>query len=211
MPVAIVSNERIHQLYSWCSGAFANAGRRFKIDKNTPPEKTYHWRYLKTLAAKIDEYEFDDPTAKLFIETIASYASRTGLKSKGLAVFFQGNILEICKKELDSRQQKYDSTLSRLEASIRFVNGTPKNFLFRAHPDAMQNLVEWYRSKDIYDVYLAYSKSAYSAFLGLDRSKLPPGFPTANSLYLLRLTLGENRDFLDKSKILLQNDWRGAS
>lgn len=208
MTVTYVPDERIHQLYGWCSQAFSLAGKRFQFAKNTPPQNTYHWRYLKTLANKIDEYGFDDNSAKLFIETIIKYANKNNLHAKGIAVLFQSNVLEICKKELDVVQQKFDSTLDKLESSISFVNSTDKNFLYKRNPDAKPNIVEWYRNNDIYDVYLAYSKSAYSAVIRLGDVA---NFPTVNQLYLLRLKLSENTDFLRKSRALLQNDWRGAS
>ena len=204
-----VSDERICQYYVWCQDAFSAVGRRLQFPKGTDQRKTYQWRYLNNLALKVASFGFDDAAAKFFIQVIAEYAKDHRLLDKGLAIFCQSNILDICRKQLDVRQKALEQQLQRLQFVVDWMHTSDgrRQMTFRANPDASPNLVEWYRSGHVNNIFIAFSKSASAAYSEL-RPKYSESLPTQQDIYLLRMRLSENLDFMRKAKALLRDDWR---
>jgi len=202
--------------WKWCQEAFAAQGVKLTFPKNTDPKKTYQWRYVTRLANKIDEWELDRPTAKAFINFAVGYVKEKKLLHKGLSVFFQGNMMDIC---LD-RMQKYASSssdrITQLNSVHKFINDRRNGrsavalLLSRESFGKLRNIVRWYKSGDITEAYLSMSAACTEALSKLaivaphERILLP----TESELCCLAIDLSKDGDFRAKAKSILNNDWR---
>lgn len=189
------SDDRILTIWDWCFQAYLRHGRRISFPKGTDPTKTYQWRFARSLANKIDEWEFDDDTARQFINVAVKYAKNKGLLNKGLAAFHQSNMLQVCYDELQKMQRNRDRTADILSDSHRWVQDKTAGkdpircMLGRIHYDAMCNLSLWYQSSKITPLYMSLSRNCSRALTRL--AKRDPAerglLPSDIELYRMRI------------------------
>ena len=210
-----VSDDMIMTVWEWCSEAYLQLGHRLAFPANTDRTKTYQWRYLRSIATKFVEWEFDDQTSKQFIETAARYCKNAGLLCKGLAALHQSNLLQVCYDEM---QKKIDSSRSHAD-SIRATNiwlserssgDLVKTLLRRRDPDEFCNITKWFQSSRLPKLYLALSKSCSIALARL--SKTHPeereALPRTTTLYMLRSEFLKDPSNVSEVKSILGQDWR---
>jgi len=202
--------------WKWCQAAFASRGRKLTFPKHTDPRKTYQWRYAARLARKIEEWGFDDATAKVFISSAVDYVSEKKLLHKGLSVFFQSNMLEVCYNRIRKHASKIANRIEQLRLAHDFVvvkcAGRPlvSVLLSRDSFDKFRNVVQWYDTGRINILYLALSIGCTSALsklaviAGEERSLLP----TESELYCLAVDFVKDDELRLQAKSILGNDWR---
>jgi len=202
--------------WKWCQEAFAAQGVKLTFPKNTDPKKTYQWRYVTRLANKIDEWELDKPTARAFIHFAVGYMKEKKLLHKGLSVFFQGNMMDVCFDRMQKYASGSSNRLTQIITSHKFVsdrcNGKSAVTLLlnRESFGKLRNIVRWYKSGDIAEAYLSISIVCTEALSKLaivaphERILLP----TESELYCLAINLTKDGDFRSKAKSILDNDWR---
>lgn len=209
-------DQRTFQVWNWCVDSYAKVGQILRFPGNTSPQKTYQWRYAKKLAQKLEEWDFDDNTCQVFIDHVAAYSREKNLLHKGLAAFFQTNILEICYNRLERSYQKSESTvdlLARTKSLLdeRSVKGSIlKGLLDRPAPDALFNLITWYELGEIPKLYMALSKSCTQALAQI--AKLDPDqrsmLPNKSELFITAKNFVSNRASKRQAKVALGIDWR---
>ena len=191
--MATIADDRIIQVYGWCKDAFRQHNRTLTFPKNTDPKKTYNWRYITSLAAKIDDLKLDDLTAQYLILSVADYANEMKLFNKGLSIYFQSNVIEICLNKLN----KEDSANKKLIGSIRdsycwlkekiAKDGT--NILnIKQNLDANPNIVRWHRDGFITTDILSLSKMCQRALSKLSNNHRIL-LPKDTELYLRRMKI----------------------
>ena len=202
--------------WKWCQEAFAQHGIKLTFPKNTNPQKTYQWRYVTRLAHKIDEWELDKPTARAFIYFAVCYIREKRLLHKGLSVFFQNNMMDVCFDRMQKHASSSSNRLMQLSTTREFIAARCRNrptiavLLSRESFDKMRNIVRWFKSGDITAPYLALSTACTEALAKLavvapDERNL---LPSESELCCLAINLTKDGDFRQKAKDILDNDWR---
>ena len=215
MSVVHTSSNDVLKIWEWCSIAWARCGHRLKFPANTDPQKTYQWRFAKRLCEKFAEWGFDDITSQAYIHSAAEYIKERKLLRKGLTVFFQSNLADICYQRLYKARSTTTDRLEALSESKRFVDArtittTIGTLLSRSSLDAYANIVEWYQSNNITQLYIALSKSSTVALHRL--TSLHPAqrvlLPSAAELYGVRASALENIELRNQAEEILDVDWR---
>ncbi|MCK9558606.1 MAG: hypothetical protein M0R50_11290 [Candidatus Cloacimonetes bacterium] len=216
MPQILETPVEILRTWKWCQEAYATHGVKLAFPKDTNPKKTYQWRYATKLANKIDEWELDKQTAKAFINIAVGYIKERNLLHKGMSVFFQDNMIDICYDRMQKHTSCIDDRINRFSATHKFIktkcrNRTPVSVLLgRESFDKMRNIVRWYKSNDITASYLSMSIVCTEALSKLavivpDERNL---LPSDAELYCQAIDLLKNDDFESQAKTILGNDWR---
>ena len=202
--------------WRWCQEAFAQHGVKLAFPKNTNPQKTYQWRYVTKLTNKIDEWGFDTPTAKAFISFAVDYVKEKRLLHKGLSVFFQNNMMDICYKRMHAHSSAVDNKVKNLRATYEFITTRRGQrtaisvLLSRESFDKARNIVRWYQSGDITAAYLAVSAVCTEALARLavvapDERNL---LPSNSELCSLAIGLSKNDELRSQARAILGPDWR---
>ena len=194
MPKIHTDPEVVWKVWRWCCEAFAKHGRILAFPEGTDPQKTYQWRYVSRLARRLEEWDFDDQTSQTFIRSIAEYVRERKLYHKGMSVFFQANILQICYERVVAQDDENDERLESLRASRHFLDAKLRGdslyemLIDRPRLDADANIVRWFRDGKISLWYLALSKSCVRAMAKL--AKVMPKqrclLPKQSDLYFAR-------------------------
>ena len=202
--------------WKWCQEAFAKHGIKLTFPKNTNLQKTYQWRYITRLTHKIDEWGLDKSTARAFINFAVGYVKEKKLLHKGLSVFFQNNMMDICYSRMRKHSSNACSKIERFRETHKFITTRCNNhpvvgvLLSRESFDKMRNIVRWYKSGDIPTSYLATSIACTEALTRLavvapDERNL---LPSESELYCLALEFVRDDDFRTQAKEILDSDWR---
>lgn len=210
-----ISDDTIMTIWEWCSEIYLQLGYKLTFPANTDRTKTYQWRYLKSIAAKFSEWEFDEHTSKRFIRTAARHCKKAGILHKGLASLHQSNITRICYEEILKESESSTDIISSIRAtnawlSERSKGDLIKTLLFRRDPEEYCNLVKWFQSSRVPKLYLALSKSCGIALarLGKTHPEERESLPKTTSLYMLRSEFLKNESNVSDAKSILGNDWR---
>jgi hypothetical protein len=202
--------------WKWCQEAFAQHGIKLTFPKNTNPQKTYQWRYVTKLACKLDEWGLDRSTAKAFINFTVGYVKEKKLLHKGMSVFFQDNMMDVCYDRMRKHSSNACSKIARFQKVHEFIITRCHNksevavLLSRKSFDKMRNIVVWHRAGDITTQYLALSTACTEALskLALVAPDERGLLPTESELYCLAIRCSRDDDFRSKAKTILGNDWR---
>ena len=202
--------------WKWCQEAFAKHGIKLAFPKNTNPQKTYQWRYVTRLTYKIDEWGLDKQTARAFINFAVSYVKEKRLLHKGLSVFFQNNMMDICYSRMQQHSANACNRIERFRTAHKFIETRCGNrsevavLLSRESFDKMRNVVRWYKSGDIPITYLATSVACTEALTRLvvvapdERSLLP----SESELYCAAIDFSRDEDLRSQARTILGKDWR---
>ena len=216
MEIRCVDADRIWTVWNWCSDAYLRNGQRLKFPANTNPSNTYQWRYVKAIAIRFAEWQFDDDTCRKFISIAAKYAKDKGVLRKGLSVLHQSNMLDVCyemlQRESDTDRQSTDSLEFTHKWLMRqFGEADPvKVLLLRPRTGALCNLTQWYKANRISDLYLAMSNSCCRALADLGRMNPEERnlLPKLTKLYSLRCGIARDTTVLKKVRKILDKEWR---
>ena len=202
--------------WRWCQDAFASRGRKLTFPGHTDHKKTYQWRYAARLAQKLEEWGFDDPTSKAFIDFTTDYISEKRLLHKGLSVFFQNNILEICCERMQKHSDRMTNRIEQLKSIHDFIttkcDGKPvvSVLLNRESLDKFRNIVQWFETNKINAIYLSLSSNCTAALsrldiIAADERRL---LPTKSELYCLAVDFTKDDNLRTQAKTILNDDWR---
>lgn len=216
MEKTCINDERIWAIWNWCSDAYLRNGQRLKFPTNTNPINTYQWRYVKAIAQRFEDWQFDDDTCRKFINLATKYAKDKGVLRKGLSVLHQSNMLDICYEMLQREKQFNDQSSNSLESihswlQRKFGDEKPLRVLLdRPREGAMCNLTQWYKANRITEQYLAVSKTCCKALARLGRTHPEERrlLPKQTRLYLLRCDIARDVKTLKKARMILGTDWR---
>lgn len=212
------TEDRVQEVWQWCSEAYIQHGIKLSLPKNTDPQKTYQWRYARSLAKKFEQWDFDEQTSRRFI-AVALKHIKNSRSNKGLAIFHQNNLLDAIYKELQKEISTNRDSLGSLEASHQWVighvgNNMVRSLLCRSDLDSFTNIVRWHQASKLSDLYLSLSYSCFKALAILARSKDRSDLderrllPSAARLYLLRSEFVNDVSRMKKAQEILQSDWR---
>lgn len=222
--MATQTADNIHAIWDWCRDSYLRiAGRRISLPAGTDPTKTYQWRYMEVLAQKFEEWEFDDPLRKEFIDAAVRYAKERKLLSKGLAIFLQKNLLQECYRSLKERANKDDDALAILRRTKAWLDnqlalaqehGTCEDLAelltTRDGIGAYPNIIRWFQGGQLPEVYLAISRSCGIALARLSRQRSEERalLPTDARLFLTRTSVLREARVKFEVRNILSDDWR---
>jgi hypothetical protein len=207
---------RIEQVWDMCRGVYADHGRILSFPAGTDPRKTYQWRYARSLAARLDEWGFDDETSSVLLGIAVRHIKDQGLLHKGLAGLLQNNILDICLQDLKSQQMSGNQSIASIEMINKWFTqqiadqDTDKLLLHRSSPHSLRNISIWYQSSKISALFLSLSKTCCKALVRLE--KLDPQermqMPKSIDLYSIRNRFLRNKQNEIAARKILKSDWR---
>ena len=208
-----IDNE-IWKVWQWCSDTYLQYGIKIAFPANTEPKKTYQWRYASGIVKKFREWEFEEDTAKMFIQIAVVQAKRKGILKKGLAALHQNNLLDMCYKIVIKQNKEQVSIVDSLTTMKKFYDtkiGSKEPLevlLHRASPRALTNITQWYQSNLISDLFIALSKNCCRAVVKLDKTIDTQLLPEQTSLYMLRQDFISDEGNSQKALRIFCNDWR---
>lgn len=212
--------ERIYTVWQWCCDAYNIHGNRtLAFPPGTDPTKTYQWRYLTTLQRKFSEWGFSDEMCREFIATAVRYARDRRLLVKGLSIFHQSNIMEVCYDQMTRRASATAAALaaiaraaSWLDAQRRPQQQSVDRLLERDGLGAFTNLVKWYQAGHLPDQALATIASCQAAVVRLAKINQAERdlLPSTTSLYLIRTSLQQDINTKLRLRSILKDEWRPA-
>lgn len=211
-----VDDNRVLNVWSWCSEAYLRAGRKLSLPAGTDPAKTYQWRYAAAIAKKFEEWDLDDDAAKKFIDIAVRTAKERGMLQKGLAILHQANMLQLCYEKLvaecDNNKRNLDSLRHVRAWFVKKVAGRDalEMLLGRANPDEFCNLTMWYQASRLPPLYLALSSSCRKALARLNRDCPDERgmLPRHTELHLLREEFLKDAGNLKQARDIFAQDWR---
>lgn len=211
-----LSVDHITKIWEWCSEAYLRHNIRLQFPTHTDPTKTYQWRYVKAIAQKFDEWDFDDATAKHFIQIAVDHAKYVGVLRKGLAALHQSNMMSICYDKIQSQSATNQQTINSLRHIHAWLSQRIKNkdlfaaLLVRTEAGDMCNLVKWVRASRISPLYLSLSRNCCRALSRLEQKNPHERemLPKTTTLYMLRTEFLEDTHNFDQAKSIFGSDWR---
>jgi hypothetical protein len=210
-----LNDDKIMMVWDWCSDAYLQHGIRLKLPANTDHTKTYQWRYARSIAKKFAEWDFDEPTAKQFIQIAIRHCKNAGVLRKGLASLHQTNLLQVCYDQLKGRVESNGQSIESIAYIHSWLQSKSsgnllQDLLDRNDPDEYCNIVKWVNASKISRLYLALSKTCGKALARLGKSHPDERMllPKTTTLYMLRSEFIEDSENLKNVKKVLGNDWR---
>jgi hypothetical protein len=216
MKTLLISDEQVWETWNLCSDAYVRHGRKLAFPKNTPPTKTYQWRYAKSLATKFEEWAFDNDTAMKFIDVAVKHAKRNHTLHKGLAALLQGNLPQICYAAVTREEENSQQSLKSLELMKEWldrqigVRPPVTTLLSRSTPHAFCNIAMWYQSSRLSPLFLALSRNcgrALAKLSGQDQTERST-MPSVTDLYRMRSDFVADRHVAKQAQAIFGTDWR---
>lgn len=172
-----------------CQDAYKRFGTDLNFPKDTDPKKTYQWRYLNGITNKFKLWHLTEDEMIDFIDIAVEQAKITGYLHKGLSVLHQNNLLESCYERLQKAGKRQEQNerilLNNHKWLLKQAGGKDlKNILLKTN-GSMKNIVLWYQSHNISELYIALSRLCIAAYSTLSQAELAL-MPTKSQLYLLR-------------------------
>lgn len=209
-----IDDERLWEVWNWCFEAYIRHGKKISFPVNTDYRKTYQWRYISAIATKFEEWQFDEATAKKFIDIAISHSKHVGAFRKGLAALHQGNMLQICfdtlQREMDNSNQSLESLRNvKYWLDTQIGDGDPLDVLLRKDQH-ISNITMWYQASKITPLFLALSKQCGKAIARLARTDPDERLllPKSTNLYKLRTEFLDDDFNKHQAKQLFGSDWR---
>jgi hypothetical protein len=187
-------NQEINDLFTLMQNIYASERIVIRQQPDTPFEKSYAYRYVKSLNERIKMWEFNKAQTEYFIRFVIRYVKHKRIGIKGFSVFHQKNLLESCMKQVLADLESFKRFRANFSAMMKWVrdqakDGDLKTILLK-RTNGVSNLLLWYKSSRITDDMLAVSKELRESLDGLppvERQLLPNDV----QLYLLRGRLKE--------------------
>lgn len=196
---------KIFRLFKYCQDAFRKAGVVIAFPADTPPEKTYKWRYLVNFALKVEELGASEEATIRIVEAVVQYAMTHKQLRKGLALLTNDQILEECTKIAAEAQGHQYGLLTKLESDLALFNSADASA--RNTPRGLPNIVRWYMRGEISRNFLAVSRKAGMAIdrlCGVERGMVP----NYADLFHIRCKLYRNASLKCRIRAILGADFR---
>lgn len=190
----ISESEEINELFTLMQAIYASERIIIRQQPDTPFEKSYAYRYVKSLNERIKQWEFTRSQTEYFIKFVIRYVKHKQIGIKGFSVFHQKNLLESCVKQVLSDLESFRRFRSNCSSMMKWVRdqaeGSDLKTILLKRTNGVSNLLLWYKSSKITDDMLAVSKELRNSldFLPQAERKL---LPSDAQLFLLRGRLKE--------------------
>jgi hypothetical protein len=208
---ATITDDPAWPTWVLCRSVLRSLNYSLRFPKNTDPRKTYQWRYVTTLASRFDEWGFDKPTAKVFLEIAAKKLGAANIRRNGLNCFFSNGLMEAVHKELEALECDQADDLEGIKRSHAFVTAkkdSKQSLLGRN--ESGYNLITWFMADRITASYLALSRSCSSALDAV--RELDPlqadKLPTKAALFAKRRKALTDNEFVLAAKQIIGDDWK---
>ncbi len=211
---AVILEDKLMKIWQWCHDIYLQHGIKLNFPKGTDPTKTYQWRYIKSINKKFDEWEFDDLTAQRYIEIVVSQAKRHNILRKGLAALHQRHMLEYCYNIFTSQITNNSSKQKHLASvkawfDAKIAGEEALNVLLkRSSKRALPNIIIWYQSSQLDDLFISLSKSCSQAARSIKDDAEKRLIPSSTTLYLVRNEFLAEINNSHFAKELFGTDWR---
>ncbi len=216
-----ISDAYIFKLWDICFKAYLQHGYKLSFPHNTDPKRTYHWKYLKSIAVKFNRWEFDEATIIRFIDIAVKRVKYKQLLCKGLSALHQKNLFDLVYKDLMRENEESARLIEIIESSRKYLlsklnSGTSrkelvKALLTREKFNKSYAITNAFMSKKITKQYMAlsYSCNKSISFLKEKNDGDTILLPSLEELYVERChLLSRDAGFVCKLTEILQNDWR---
>ena len=208
------SDNRIMEVWHWCHDSYLQNGNKISFPKHTDPRQTYQWQYLRLMVQKFDEWHFDADTSKKFINVAIGLSKKRGTMMKGLAALHQSNLLETCHSIIIKEEQQNTSQLSALADMKEWFDAKVgeadplEALLARSNRNSFPNIVLWYKSNRLSELFIALSKSCCKAINRIEAASEKQLLPTFASSYVLRMRFLDGVSDVTPFRNIFGNDWR---
>jgi len=185
----MVKDESVATIFNQFKVEMKSVGRKVSFPKDTAPEKTYLYRYLKRFANQVEEWEMDVDMSHMMISLVVRYAKDHGMLDRGAALLTMGSILEVCHQQLSDQVDRREDQYVNIKQCKEFLEG--KDLLERKRPGGYCNLTIWYQTGLLSLAFLSVSKRCLSALAKLpkiERSEFPSKFDLMKSRIALLCT-----------------------
>lgn len=219
--------EAVYRTWNWCASAYLQHGnRKLSMPQDTDPTKTYQWRYMEALARRLQDLELNEQQSRTFIEIAVLYARSHNLLKKGLTIFMQANLLDVCYEELRSRETTQQSTVGIITNTSAWLRQELENYrrksptraaktlidmlLHCETPGGYANIVRWHQAGNLPEHYIVLSRSCGLAISTLAKAKSPDRtlLPKDSRLFMLRTKLLNDSSVRLQVRNILGDDWR---
>ena len=211
MPTTTIDTELNSQLWDWCTEAYLRNGIKLSFPKNTDYKKTYQWRYITSLASKIREWNLDEAATRQFVDIAINYAKTAGVLHKGLSVFHQSNMLQVCYDKLTEMNETSQTAVQMLGETHKWLLSRSDGNLFdtllyRARPTAFCNLTMWHQASKISKLYIAVSRTCARVLSNITGDAERGQLPSQVDLYNIRTSFATNIDNIRQTRRILGED-----
>jgi hypothetical protein len=210
----VISEDKLMKIWQWCHDAYLQYGIKLNFPKGTDPTKTYQWRYIKSISKKFEEWGFDDITSQRYIQIVVSQAKKHNILRKGLAALHQKHMLEYCYNILSNQiidnksiQKHLTTVKSWYDAKIQDQEAL-NVLLKRSSKRALPNLIIWYQSSQLDDLFISLSKACGLAARSIKDEAEKRLIPSSTTLYLVRNEFLSETNNSQFAKQLFGSDWR---
>ncbi len=197
MKVEDATESDIYELYKLCSEAYSQNGIKLKFPKDTDPTKTYQWRYLKSLDSKFKKWNFNDEDRLHFIKYAIGYAKKHKTLHKGLSIFHQSNIMDLCYEDAIKHRNKFENNAKLVLRQHRWLlnqaNGMDIENILTQRRGSTKNIVLWHQSSNLSELYISISKACLKSYRKMTTAELEM-MPSLERLYFLRNSFLVNND-----------------
>jgi len=187
-------SQEIHELFTLMQAVYASERIIIRQQPDTPFEKSYAYRYVKSLNDRLKSWEFNKAQTEYFIKFVIRYVKNKKIGIKGFSVFHQKNLLESCLKQVLTDLESFKRFRKNYALLMKWLReqarDTDLKTILLKRVNGLSNLLLWYKSSRITDDMLAVSKELMESLDGL-----PPAerqlLPSNVQLFLLRGRLKE--------------------
>lgn len=154
----------LDELWQSCVDAFAQYNIVLKLPKHTDRHKTYQWRYLKKMNENFKKWRLSADEVRQFLAIAVQYARYNRIAFKGLSLFHQNNILQMCYDRLKEKKDKRQRIVKNLKSMKLWfdqqIDGKDPLAvcLHKTSKNAMCNLAKWYQASKINPLFMALTK-----------------------------------------------------
>lgn len=203
-------------IWELCRSAYAANGLKLAIPANTPLHKTYQWRLIVSLTAKLESYGFDLASAAIFLKCCAEHIRERSLQYRGLSVLLQQSMLTSCYERITRMQAELKEQITWLSSTKKFITehatrSTAFEIMVLKQSLAQPcNLVRWYQAGHVSPLYLVLSRTGAMAVTRISK-KWPrerEHLPKDSELYQIARRVGNDNILREECKNVLAEDWR---
>lgn len=189
MKVEDATESDIYKLYDLCSEIYSQNGIKIKFPKHTDPTKTYQWRFLKSLYSKFIKWNLDGEMQRQFVIYAVGYAKKHKILHKGLSIFHQSNIMDLCYEDAKKSQDKFENNAKLVLRQHRWLLNQAgdkdlDNILLQKR-GSTKNIVLWHQSSNLSELYISISQACLRSYKKMTNTELEM-MPSLEKLCSLR-------------------------
>lgn len=204
------NDSQIFDLFKYCQSVFTGIGIKLNFPKDTKPQNTYMWRYLRHFCDRINEHNIDKELSYKLVDSIINNAKRYNQLHKGLAILASDRLIELSINSIGEHAKTTENIVDKVKRNHVFLgqfDDKIAELLYKKNRDALPNIVMWYKSDRLCPLYLAISETCGNAIRKLpkdDRILLPSG----KDMVITRYKWLADRALKYRLRAILGKDWK---